>query len=140
MPQHEALHAQLLDLPDDDLDELLDQVLEERRGPIAEDEEAIDEKLSGSGRPMTEIEDAVETANEIAATLEDAIQKEYGGLTEDALRSMLLALIGLWLRNYWSQAEDGTPTLAARTLVRTLEPEISRLADPLIARGRIKLN
>ena len=140
MSHHHPLPAQRLDLPDDDLDELLDQVLEERRGPVTEDDEAIDDKLPGSGPPMTEIEEAVETANEIAATLEDAIQKEYGGLTEDALRSMLLALIGIWLRKYWGHPEDGMPGLAVQALLKTLEPEISLLAEPPIAKAQSKLN
>jgi hypothetical protein len=140
MAHQSALYAQLLDLPDDDLDELLDQVLEERLGPVREDEDSFPDGLHGHDRPMREIEEAVETANQIAATLEDYVQKEYGGFTEEALRSMLLAVIEIWLRRYWSHPEEGMPRLAVQALLRTLEPEISLLATPVIAKAQSKLN
>jgi hypothetical protein len=143
MPHQHALHAlhdQLVDLPDDALDELLDQVLEERCTPVDEDEAAIDDERSGTGRPIKEVEESVRTANQIAATLEDSIQREYGDLTEDALRSMLLALCEIWLRRYWGHPQDGIPLPALQALLKTLEPEISLLARPLIARAKSKLN
>ena len=140
MSYQRALHAQLLDLPDDDLDELLDQVLEERRGPVAQDEEAICDEPHGSGHPVAEIEEEVRTANQIAADLEALIQEEYGGFTEAALRSLLLAVIDIWLRKYWGHREDGKPVLAVQTLLKTLEPEITLLAEPLVAEARSKIN
>ena len=143
MPHHHALHAlhaQRLDLPDEDLEKLQDQVLEERCAPVEEDEADIDAERSGTGRPIKEVEESVRTANQIAATLEDSIQREYGDLTEDALRSMLLALCEIWLRRYWGHPQDGIPLTALQALLKTLEPEISLLARPLIARARSKLN